>query len=249
MAFSDEADLAGLHACQAALDAGHLRRLMLPAGKLNKRQAALLDSARQQAIDVQRADAAAFAVAAPAGLRHQGALAWTQTRGAGAPADLDSLLEGSGSDRLILILDGIEDPRNLGACLRCADGAGVDAVIVPRNRSAPLSAIARKTAAGAAEALTIIEVANLAQALRRLQQAGIRIVGLADASATDIYAADLKLPLALVMGNEGQGLRQLTQQHCDELLSLPMHGSVSSLNVSVATGVALYEVRRRSTQL
>ena len=162
------------------------------------------------------------------------------------PKTWEDCIEGI-ANPLILVLDEVEDPRNLGACLRVADGAGAQCVVVPKRRAAGLNDVARKTAAGAAETTPMVVVANLSRALKDMQQAGLYLVGLADADDHSIYAEDLNRPLALVLGNEGAGLRHLTQQHCDSIASLPMAGSVSSLNVSVACGVALYEaVRQRS---
>ena len=149
---------------------------------------------------------------------------------------------------LLLVLDGVQDPHNLGACLRAADGAGVDAVIVPRDRAAGLTAAVRKVAAGAAETVPLVQVTNLARLLRALKEQGIWIVGADGAAETVHHAADLTLPLALVLGAEGAGMRRLTRAHCDVLVKLPMLGAVESLNVAVAAGILLYEARRQRTQ-
>lgn len=147
----------------------------------------------------------------------------------------------------LLVLDGVTDPHNLGACLRSADAAGVNAVIVPRDRSAQLNATAKKVACGAAESVPLIRVTNLARTLRLLQEHNVWIVGTAGEADHTLYQSKLTGPMALVMGAEGEGMRRLTREHCDELISIPMTGSVSSLNVSVATGVCLFEaVRQRS---
>jgi len=149
---------------------------------------------------------------------------------------------------LLLILDGVTDPHNLGACLRTADAAGVHMVIAPKDNSAPLNAVASKIACGAAEAVPYIQVTNLSRTLKDLQQRGIWITGTAGEATQSVYQADMKGPLALVMGAEGKGMRRLTRQHCDFLINIPMAGEVSSLNVSVATGVCLFEaVRQRLT--
>jgi 23S rRNA (guanosine2251-2'-O)-methyltransferase len=145
----------------------------------------------------------------------------------------------------LLILDGVQDPHNLGACLRSADAAGVDAVILPKDRSAPLSATARKVACGAAETVPVIRVTNLARSLRAIRDAGVWLYGAAGDAQQSLYEADLSGPLALVLGGEGRGLRRLTREHCDVLMAIPMAGSVSSLNVSVATGICLFEARRQ----
>lgn len=149
------------------------------------------------------------------------------------------------STPLLLVLDNIQDPRNLGACLRTAEAAGVDVVIMPRRNSAPLSAVASKAASGALEILPIAQVGNLSQFLKRLQKAGVWIVGTSLNTKTSIYQLDLNKPLALVMGNEGKGMRQLSEKNCDELGYIPMQGCLGSLNVSVATGVCLFEAVRQ----
>ncbi|AWX14414.1 23S rRNA (guanosine(2251)-2'-O)-methyltransferase RlmB [Mergibacter septicus] len=146
----------------------------------------------------------------------------------------------------LLILDGITDPHNLGACLRTADAAGIDAVIVPKDKSANMNATVRKVACGAAETVPLIRVTNLARTLRELQQKyNIWVVGTAGEASESLYQANLTGAIALIMGAEGEGMRRLTREHCDQLLSIPMAGSVSSLNVSVATGVCLFEIVRQ----
>jgi 23S rRNA (guanosine2251-2'-O)-methyltransferase len=157
----------------------------------------------------------------------------------------DELLPGLAGPALLLVLDGVTDPHNLGACLRSADAFGAHAVIVPRDNSAPLNATARKVASGAADVVPLVSVTNLARTLRALQEAGVWIVGAAGEAGQSITAVDLRGAVALVMGAEGSGMRRLTREHCDHLASIPMCGEVSSLNVSVATGVFLYEARRQ----
>jgi 23S rRNA (guanosine2251-2'-O)-methyltransferase len=164
----------------------------------------------------------------------------------GNESDLATLLEQK-DNPFLLILDGVTDPHNLGAILRSADAAGVHAVISPKDRSAKLTSVVRKVACGAAEAVPFITVTNLARTLRELQDAGVWVVGAAGETETTIYQADFKGPLALVLGAEGEGLRRLTRETCDGLVKIPMFGSVSSLNVSVAAGICLFEaVRQRS---
>ncbi len=143
------------------------------------------------------------------------------------------------------MLDGVQDPHNLGACLRSADAAGVAAVIVPRDRAAGLTPVVRKVAAGAAETVPLVAVVNLARTLRELKERGIWLVGTDDAADKTLYDADLTGPLALVMGSEGEGMRRLTRECCDQLVSIPMAGAVESLNVSVAAGVVLFEAVRQ----
>ena len=146
---------------------------------------------------------------------------------------------------LLLVLDGVTDPHNLGACLRTADAAGALAVIIPKDKSATLNATVRKVACGAAEVIPLVAVTNLARTLEKLQQRGLWIVGTAGEAEQEIYEQDLSGPIVLVMGAEGKGMRRLTREHCDFLVRLPMAGSVSSLNVSVATGVCLFEALRQ----
>ena len=147
---------------------------------------------------------------------------------------------------LLLVLDQIQDPHNFGACLRTADAAGADAVIVPRDHGAPVSAVVQKVASGATETMPIFRVSNLARTLDSLKQAGLWVIGTSDQAPQSLYQQTLTMPLALVMGGEGKGLRRLTEKKCDTVVSLPMSGSiVSSLNVSVATGVCLYEILRQ----
>ncbi len=146
---------------------------------------------------------------------------------------------------LLLILDGITDPHNLGACLRVADGAGVHAVVAPKDRAAGIGATVEKVASGAAETMPYITVTNLARTLRELKEREIRIVGTSDDATSSIYDVDLAGPVAWVLGTEGEGMRRLTRETCDTLASIPMEGSVESLNVSVASGVCLYETVRQ----
>jgi 23S rRNA (guanosine2251-2'-O)-methyltransferase len=146
---------------------------------------------------------------------------------------------------LLLVLDGVTDPHNLGACLRSADAAGVQAVIVPKDRSASLTPVVRKVACGAAETVPLVAVTNLARTLKQLQQRGLWVVGTAGEAQQYIYELDLKIPTVIVMGAEGAGMRRLTRENCDYLARLPMAGGVSSLNVSVAAGVCLFEAVRQ----
>lgn len=162
----------------------------------------------------------------------------------GQQKSLEQCLTELNRNSLFLILDGVQDPHNLGACLRTSDAAGVDAVIIPKDRSASLNATVRKVAAGAAESVPLIEVTNLSRCLQMLKDAGVWIYGTSGDAQDSLYAHDYSGPVALVMGAEGHGLRRLTAQQCDHLVKLPMHGVVESLNVSVATGVCLYEIMR-----
>lgn len=178
---------------------------------------------------------------------HQGVAARVQT--IEQVHSLDELLENleaSGTAQpLILVLDGITDPHNLGACLRVADGAGAHAVIAPKDHAAGINATVAKVASGAAETMPYFMVTNLARTLNELKERNIRIIGTSDDADKSIYEVDLKGPVALVLGAEGAGMRQLTRKTCDELVSIPMQGAVESLNVSVASGVCLYEALRQ----
>lgn len=159
--------------------------------------------------------------------------------------DLDSLCDKAGNRALFLVLDGVTDPHNLGACLRTADASGVTAVIVPKDKSASITPVVRKVASGAAETVPFVQVTNLARTLRQLQDKQIWVIGTAGEATQELYAVDLKGPVAIVMGAEGDGMRRLTRETCDELIKIPLLGTVSSLNVSVATGVCLYEAVRQ----
>ncbi|WP_100644303.1 23S rRNA (guanosine(2251)-2'-O)-methyltransferase RlmB [Alteromonas facilis] len=178
------------------------------------------------------------------GEQHQGIVAKAKPARALDESDLDRLLDSTDSP-LLLVLDGVTDPHNIGACLRTADAAGATAVIVPKDKSGGLTPIARKVAVGAAESMPFIQVTNLSRTLKQIQDKGVWVVGTAGEAEHLLYEQDLKGPLALVMGAEGKGMRRLTREHCDSLVKLPMAGSVSSLNVSVATGVCLFEIVRQ----
>lgn len=189
------------------------------------------------AVDMKRLDGMA------GGVRHQGVVA--QAEALDVPKFIEDVLEGLTEPPLLLVLDGVQDPHNLGACLRVADGAGAHAVIAPKDRSVGLTTAAIKVASGAAESVPYIVVTNLARTMRDLKDRNIWLVGADDSAKESIYQARLDGALALVMGAEGEGLRRLTRDSCDLLVSIPMMGAVESLNVSVASGICLYEARRR----
>ena len=176
---------------------------------------------------------------------HQGVVAEVSPSQVWGEAMLDELLDRTEGAPLLLVLDGVTDPHNLGACLRSADAAGALAVIVPKDKSATLTPVVRKVACGAAEVIPLVAVTNLARTLEKLQQRGLWVVGTAGEAEVSIYDQDLTGPTILIMGAEGKGMRRLTREHCDYLVNLPMAGSVSSLNVSVATGVCLFEAQRQ----
>lgn len=177
--------------------------------------------------------------------RHQGVIARCKALPVYNEDDLLALVENLGEPAFLLVLDGVQDPHNLGACLRSADAAGVHAVVVPRDRAAPITAVVHKVASGAVEAVPFFQVTNLARTLRELQTAGVWLVGTAGEAQVTLYEADLRGPLALVLGGEGDGLRRLTREHCDSLVRIPMAGTVESLNVSVAAGICLFEAVRQ----
>jgi 23S rRNA (guanosine2251-2'-O)-methyltransferase len=160
----------------------------------------------------------------------------------------DDVLDGVGPRTLLLLLDGVTDPRNLGACLRTAEAAGVQAVIVPRDRSANMTPVVASAAAGAAESLPLIAVTNLARSMQELREAGVWIAGAAGEAEKTLYEIDLTGPIAWALGAEGEGLRRLTRERCDVLARIPLHGQVESLNVSVATGICLFETQRQRSQ-
>jgi len=234
----------GIHAVRLAIEDGHVKRLWLDRRRKDKRLAKLRALAGKKGAGVTETDARELGRLAE-GVRHQGVVAEV----AGVAARTENQFEAwltEAREPLVLVLDGIEDPRNLGACLRAADGAGVDAVVLPRRRAAGLTPAARKTAAGAAEALPVFTVTNLARILDAMGKAGITRMGAA--LGTDPVApweADFTGPLALVLGAEEKGLRPLTMQKCDGLVALPMTGVVESLNVAVACGILLYEAHRQ----
>lgn len=177
--------------------------------------------------------------------RHQDIVALLHAHKVPAEADLLPLLQSVSGHPLVLVLDGVQDPHNLGACLRTAEAAGVHAVVIPKDRSVGLTPVVRKTSAGASEIIPLFQVTNLARVLRDMKAAGIWIAGTSDQAHTSVYQQDLTGPLALVMGGEGDGIRRLTADLCDYLVSIPMNGVIESLNVSVATGICLFEIRRQ----
>ncbi len=232
-----------------ASDAAEIRRIYAEYQTANPRVALVIDKANQAGIEVQPANRARLQQISGES-RHQGIVAELRRSTVLDEAGLRTLVETRLTDMvvsplLLLILDGIQDPHNLGACLRTADAAGVDAVVVPRHGAAGLGPTVSKVAAGAAEALPFAQVANLGRVIGWLGDYGVRCIGTSDKADTSLYEVDLKSSLALVMGREDTGLSKATASRCDALVSLPMHGSVSSLNVSVATGICLFEAVRQ----
>jgi len=238
----------GLHAVRSLLQrhAARVRRLSVDARRDDPRMRELLQLAQQYGVKPEKVDAKLLA-ARTGDASHQGVLAEVDPL---PPWHEDELIEAvsAASHPLVLVLDGVQDPHNLGACLRTADACGALAVVVPKDRAAGMNPTVRKVAAGAAETTPLAVVTNLARTLRLLKDAGLWVVG-ADAEAPKLaHENDLAGPVALVMGAEGAGLRQLTRETCDLLVRLPQRGSVESLNVSVATGMLLYEALRQRLQ-
>lgn len=236
----------GIHAVEAILTRApqDVLELFVMKDRDDKRMQPIIQQARQHGVSVQFCNRKTLDDMVSG--QHQGVVAKARLQSTGTEADLAAIVEQQAKP-FILILDGVTDPHNLGAILRSADAAGVHAVVSPKDRSVKLTAVVRKVACGAAESVPFITVTNLARTLRQLQEAGVWVVGTAGETDTLVYDADLKGPLALVLGAEGEGLRRLTRETCDSLVKIPMFGSVSSLNVSVAAGICLFEaVRQRS---
>ncbi len=239
--------LYGLHAMQSVLENEPERviEVFVLKGRNDDRLTSIVNQARRFGVSVQFCQRKVLDDKVR-GEQHQGVVARAKPARVLDESDLDTVISAQ-PQPLILALDGVTDPHNLGACLRTADAAGVHAVIVPKDKSASLTATVRKVACGAAEVIPLIQVTNLSRTLKHLQQAGLWVIGTAGEAEQLVYDAKLSGPTVLVMGAEGKGMRRLTRETCDELVKLPMAGAVSSLNVSVATGVCLYEiVRQRS---
>jgi len=238
----------GFHAVEALLSkrAGDVVRLCVEARRKNQRIAALFKLAKKAQVMVETLPRAELDKLAEYG-RHQGVVAVRSSPETlnYQESDIVSLLGRVSEPPLLLLLDGVQDPHNLGACLRSADCFGIDVVIAPKDRAVGLTATVRKVASGAAETVPFIQVTNFARTLRLLKEQGIWLFGATDEAEQSLYEIDLKQSVGWVLGAEGRGLRRLTREHCDALVSIPMQGSVSSLNVSVATGVCLFETVRQ----
>lgn len=243
---SEESLVFGLHAVRTLLQqhAERASKLILQKGREDARISEIGKLARAANIKIELRDVGELDRLA-SGDRHQGACLQMRPAAVLGEGALDDILDKLAVPPLLLILDGVQDPHNLGACLRTADAAGAHAVIVPRDRAAGLSPVVRKVASGAAETMPLIQVVNLARTLRWLKERNVWLIGTDDQAPKSVYDTDLKGPMALVLGAEGPGLRRLTRESCDALVSIPMLGTVESLNVSVATGVVLYEAVRQ----
>lgn len=238
----------GLHSVGSALANETVSEVWVLAQRHDQRLEGVIKQARKLGVDVHPADRKRLDELAGSS-KHQGVVARLKRATLPVERDLDSVVAAAGDDLLLLVLDGVQDPHNLGACLRSANAAGAHAVIAPRDRAVALTPVARKVASGAAEETPFIQVTNLARALRDLKDAGVQLVGTDDQASDSLYVLDYTLPTAIVMGGEGEGMRRLTRETCDFLVKLPMAGSVSSLNVSVAAGVCLFEaVRQRAAR-
>lgn len=236
----------GFHAVTARLrhDASSVEELYIDASRHDRRMQELLRAAEAAKVRIIHADDQRLNGMVGT-RRHQGVVA--KAGELSLARNLDELLDAIEGPPLLLILDGVTDPHNLGACLRVADGAGAHAVIAPKDRAVGLNATAAKVASGAADTVPYITVTNLARTMRELKEREIWLIGTTDDAEKSLYEADFSGPAALVMGSEGEGMRRLTRENCDVLVSIPMHGAVESLNVSVASGVCLYEARRQRT--
>lgn len=235
----------GWHAVEAVLkrEPERLQQVWIQTGRQDKRVKGITDAldnlgVRWKVVHRKELDERVAGV-------HQGIVAAVSESREWTEDDLLAQLAGSGKPPFLLVLDGVTDPHNLGACMRTADAVGIQAVIVPKDKSASLTPVARKVACGAAETVPFVRVTNLARFLRSLQDQGVWLIGTAGEADATLYQADFKGPVALVMGAEGKGMRRLTREHCDQLINIPMLGHVDSLNVSVATGVCLYEALRQ----
>jgi len=238
--------IGGFHAVLAALEDAHDKpfEILLAESRQDQRAREVQRLAAALGVRVRVVSRSELDVKAP-GLRHQGVLAQVPEK----PFDAEDLLyRAAEPQHLLLALDGVQDPHNLGACLRTAEAVGVNAVIVPKDRSAGLTAVARKAAAGAAERVPVVAVTNLVRTLQRLKSHGYWVTGLAGEADADVFDADLTGPTVLVMGAEGEGLRRLTRETCDRLVRIPMQGKAESLNVSAAAAVCLYEAWRQRSR-
>jgi len=242
--------IAGINAVSAAVehDAENVREVLIEAGAKNPRITEIEAQARRKDIDVRRVATQALD-GVVGNLRHQGVVARYAAAKTYSEGDLQGLVEAAEGKALVLVLDGVQDPHNLGACLRSAAAAGATAVIFPKDKAVQVNATVRKTSAGAADSIPVIPATNLSRTLRDLQQMGVWIYGLAGEADASFWSVDLRGNVALVLGGESDGLRRLTRENCDQLVKIPMPGGgdVESLNVSVASGVTLFEAVRQRT--
>jgi len=241
---SQRAVVYGFHAVTARIRhrPDSVQEILFDQDRRDPRLKRLLLAARERSLPVRGVAGAELDDAAES-RRHQGIVAVVDA--AVQPRTLEEVLESIREPALLLVLDGVQDPHNLGACLRVADALGAHAVVAPKDRAVGLTAAVEKVASGAAQTVPYIVVTNLARELRAMNDRGIWTVGASQTATMPLAGCDLKRPVAVVLGAEGEGLRRLTQQTCDELVAIPMMGTVESLNVSVAAGICLYEARRQ----
>ena len=237
--------IGGLHSIELLLQKQpeNIVQIFVADKRDDQKMQAILHLAKQHGIAVQHVNAHKIDQLLP-NVNHQSIIAQCKISNLLQEQDLKALVKNF-ANALFLILDGVQDPHNLGACLRSADAAGVTAVIIPKDRAATVNATVRKVASGAAEFVPIVSVTNLARTMKMLQEEGVFLVGLAGEATQSLYQTDLTGPIGLVLGGEEKGLRRLTREHCDVLAKLPMLGVVTSLNVSVAAGVCLFETVRQ----
>lgn len=243
---SEEQLLIGIHAVSSALKsaAGDVEWVRVLADSKNKRILEIESRAHGSSVKVFKVKSSELDKLSGQ-QRHQGVIAGFKGSNIAAEGQLAAILDSIEGTPLILVLDGVQDPHNLGACLRTADAAGVHLVVLCKDRSAGITPVVRRAASGAAETLPVLQATNLARVLKELKKRGIWLAGTSESAPDDLYSTDLTGPLALVVGSEGSGLRRLTGELCDYLVNIPMHGQVESLNLSVATGVCLYEINRQ----
>jgi 23S rRNA (guanosine2251-2'-O)-methyltransferase len=246
----DEDLIAGFHAVTAALEQSPelVGQVWLDRERSDARVQALLGLARKAGIRVQRVPRLKLDQLVGKDVRHQGVVARTLVMPGLGESELYERLDSLEVPAFLLVLDEVQDPHNFGACLRTAEGAGVHAVIAPKDGSAPMSATVRKVASGSAERIPVFYVTNLARVLQQLKDRGVWVLGAAGGAEADLYQCRLSGPLAIVLGSEDKGLRRLTRELCDQLIRIPMSGEVESLNVSAATAVILYEALRQRRQ-
>ena len=231
----------GIHTVQQLLADGKALRLYVADNKKSKNLAALVAEAQARGVPVETVALYELEMMLP-GVRHQGVAALSEARG--QAADWTDAIAGV-EKPLLLVLDSIQDPHNLGACLRSAAAAGAHAVLIPNSRAADVTPVVEKVACGATEILPLFRVSNLQREVERMQRQGIWVVGGAGGAAQSLYATDLTVPLAVIVGNEGEGIRHGLREQCDYLVQIPMADGMESLNVSVACGVMLFEARRQ----
>jgi 23S rRNA (guanosine2251-2'-O)-methyltransferase len=234
----------GFHAVTARIThrPTSIREIVVDANRHDPRLKRLLHAAAEQGLTVQSATSKRLDEMSGGG-RHQGIVALVDAHA--ESRSLDQILDSVEEAALILVLDGVKDPHNLGACLRVADALGAHAIVAPKDRAVGVTPAVEKVASGAAQTVPYVAVTNLARALRAMNERGVWTIGASQEAHSPLGQCDLRRPVALVLGAEGQGLRRLTEKTCDELIAIPMMGAVESLNVSVAAGICLYEARRQ----